>query len=391
MMGKSKCTAAVAALLSVAAQAGHCDGDAVRLYNWTNFLDPAVVLSFESENGVAVVQDSYADADEAEARLAAGGTGYDLAIVALDTVGRLMAANALRPFELNRPGQLSGPNEDLLQAQLDIVPEAAGYVVPYIWGTTGIVYDQDAVAARIPDAPTDSWALIFDPENARRLQDCGISIVDSNEEIVAAVLAYLGRDPQSKTPQDMEAAMQVLDAISPYVSWFDTAQYDKLAEGEACLAVTWSSDGLGVLADGSSQNYSYVLPKEGTNIWVDVFVVPSDTAQTDRGYQLLDHMLRPEAMALSAHNNYGIVTDTDIRARIGSVLFDHPALSLPEDVRENLYVVAPRDGPAKRELDRRWRMMKLNLDLGNASPTPTESRDGAGPVIGDTNGAHRDH
>ncbi len=362
MIRNPKIMTAIAAMVSATAQPGHSDIDAVHLYNWSHYLDPAVIRSFEAENAVPIVQDTYGDSDEAEARLASGGTGYDLAIVALDTVGRMIAAGGLRPLALEQPSQFLGQNGDLLPAQFDVVPEAAGFVVPYIWGTTGLAYDVEAVLARIPDAPLDSWALVFDPDNARRLQDCGISIVDSNAEVVAAALAYLGRDPQSNTPEDLDAAMDVLDAIAPYVQWFETAQYDNLAEGEACLAITWSSDGFEVLSEQGPAKFNYVVPKEGSNVWVDVFVIPADAEHPDRGYQLLDYMLRPEVSAISAEYNSGIVTNPDIRARIGDAMFDHPALSLPEAVRESLYVIKPRDGLGKRVLDRRWRAMMLGLN-----------------------------
>ncbi|MFW8634718.1 extracellular solute-binding protein [Cribrihabitans pelagius] len=354
-------TTKIAAALAALAAPAAADPGRVWLYNWSGYFDPGTAESFQQATGTELVLETYGEADEAEARLVARGTGYDLAVVSSETVGRLAAAGAIRQFGLAEIPNAAGLDQRLMQLYLETMPQAEGYAVPYLWGTTGIAYDRSAVLERLPDAPLDSWALVFDPDNASRLADCGITIVDSVEEVVAAALAYLGLDPQSEAEQDLDAAFGVLSAIAPYVRSFDADQYDALLGGEVCLAVAWSTDGLAPLLEQESDRYHYVVPREGTNLWADLFVIPSDASNFEVSHQLVNHVLQPEEMAratLFTNATSGVPAS---RAKIGDPSYDIPALNLPQETRDRLYFVKPRSGEEKRELDRRWRLLQIGL------------------------------
>ena len=273
--------------------------DQVWFLNWGEYIDPETINSFQTETGISFTMDTYGEADEAEARLIARGTGYDLAVVSMETVGRMIQAGAIQKIYMTAIPNAAGVDQQLLDVFLQSMPSADGYVLPYLWGTTGIAYDVKVVAERIPNAPTDSWALVFDPENAEKLADCGITIVDSVEEVLAAALAYLGLDPHTQSDQDIDAAFEVISAIAPYVRSFDSNQYDDLLGGEICLTVAWSTDALAPLLEEESERYQYILPQEGTNLWADVLVIPSDAANVEQSNQLIDHILRPDMMALA--------------------------------------------------------------------------------------------
>ena len=333
--------------------------DQVWFLNWGQYIDPEIIYSFQTETGISLTMDTYDGADETEARLIAGGTGYDLAVVSMETVGRMIQAGAIQKIEMNAIPNVAGVDQQLMDMFLQSMPRANGYVLPYLWGTTGIVYDIEAVAERIPNAPTDSWALIFDPENAAKLADCGITIVDSVEEVLATALIYLGLDPHTQTTQDIGAAMDLISAIAPYVRSFDSNQSDDLTNGEICLAISWSSDGLEPLLGEESERYRYYLPKEGTNLWADVFVVPSDAANIEHSNQLMDHILRPDMMALATLYTLTNNAVPASRATIDNPIFELPALAFPQDMSVPLFFVRPRDGHEKRTLDRRWRRLQI--------------------------------
>ena len=356
----TKIAATLAAAAALAAPAA-ADPDQVWLYNWSGYIDPETVQSFKDATGTEIVLDTYGDADEAEARLIARGTGYDLAVVASETVGRLAEAGAIRKFSLSDIPNAAALDHELMQIFLTSVPQAEGYAVPYVWGTTGIAYDRSAVLERLPDAPLDSWALVFDPENASKLADCGISIVNSVEEVVAAALAYLGLNPQSQSEQDLEAAFGVLSAIAPYVRSFDSYQFDALMDAEVFLAVAWSTEGLAPLLEQESDRYQYVIPKEGTNLWADLFVIPSDVSNLDASNQLVNHVLQPKEMARATLFTYATNSVPASRAEIGDPSYEIPELTLPQETRNRLYFVKPRSGEEKRELDRRWKLLQVGL------------------------------
>ncbi|UWQ40738.1 extracellular solute-binding protein [Leisingera aquaemixtae] len=352
-----------AALSAVSAMAGPAAADPGRvlLYNWSGYIAPDTAGRFQAATGKRLVLDTYGEADEAEARLLARGTGYDLAVVSSETVGRLVEAGAIRQIGLSGIPNAAAIDQQLMQLYLDATPQAEGYTLPYLWGTTGIAYDRSAVLERLPDAPLDSWALVFDPANASKLADCGITIVDSVEEVVAAALAYLGLDPQSRSERDIEAAFGVLSAIAPYVRAFDVDQYDALLGGEVCLAVTWSTDGLAPLLEQGTDRYHYAMPREGTNLWADLFVIPSDAGDLEASDQLMDFMLAPEMMAAAARFTNAISSVSVPEAGAGEPGFDSPAAALPLDARGRLYLLPARSGAEKRLLDRRWRLLQIGM------------------------------
>ncbi len=332
----------------------------VLVYNWSDYVAEDVLETWEEDTGFGIEIDSYANANEAEARLIARGTGYDIVVVSSETVGRIIASGGVQKLVPENFPDIVKPLPYLEDLLFSNVPEARDYLVPYMWGTTGVAYNIEEVAARIPDAPTDSWALIFDPENAKRMADCGITIVDSNEEVVAAALAYLGKNPRSKDPEDLAAAFEVLTAIEPYIADFNTEQYDDLMNGEICLSLTWSSEGLGPMLEGEG-GFQYVIPKEGTNIWADVIVMPIDAKHLELANKTINHLMNRQNLALGVEYLFGAISSEEIVDVVDSSLFEYPALSLPEDIREVLYLAPQFTGAEKEALDKRWRQLQLGM------------------------------
>lgn len=354
-------SAACAVALAIAAQAAHAESSEVWFYNWPEFIDPTVLETYEEAFGVEVHVEQYGEGNEGESRLTARGTGYDLAVVGSEAVGRLAAAGAIKRFTFSKAPNVAALDQDLWGLFLDAIPEADGYAVPYLWGTTGLVYDKVLVAERLPNVPTDSWAMIFEPENVAKMADCGVTIIDSNEEVVATVLAYLGRDPQSLRQDDLDAAFEVLSEIAPYVRSYNTDQYDELADEEVCLTLTWSTEGLGPTIEELTDRYEFVLPKEGANLWVDTFVLPVDVKNEDGAMHFMNHVLSPENLALSTSWGAAAISAPVTLELIDWDVYDRPALTLPPEVRETLFVVGARDSAQKRELDKRWRRMQIGM------------------------------
>lgn len=351
------------ALLAVAvlAQHGIAEAEEIGFYNWSEFIEPTVPESFTAEHGTKVRVEQYGEGNEAESRLAARGTGYDLAVVSAEAISRLAESGAIKKFRPSLAPNIGALDEELWRIFLDAIPEAGGYAIPYLWGTTGLVYDREKVAELLPDAPVDSWSLIFDPENAKKLAECGISMIDSNEEVVAITLAYLGKDPSSLEPVDLDAAFEVLSKIAPYIQTFDTDQYDYIADESICLSMTWSTEAMGPIIEDLTDRYDYVLPAEGANLWVDAFVMPVDTDNEEAAMRFLNHVIEPENLALSTAWGGAAISAPVTLELIDWDVYDQPALTLPPEVRKNLFVVPPRNSEQKRELDRRWRMMQIGM------------------------------
>ena len=332
----------------------------LRLYNWADYTDPELITEFEAETGVDVVTSTYTEADVAEATLLAGGSGYDLAVISLSSLVRMHEADAVQALDWSRVENADGTDDRLRMLMRNSDASAEEYTLLYLWGHTGIAYDEAAVRARVPDAPLDSWRMIFDPQVAARLADCGIGIVDSADEVVSAALAYLGRDPLSKDAADIEAAFQAIGAIAPYVKTFGSTHYDALMAGEMCVAFTWNTEGIAPNIEGENPDYRFIAPREGTNLWYDVFVFPAGAANTEAAYSFMNFLYRPENMARLAEWGYSAGALPEARALMSAELADHPGI-FPDLNATSFYNLPQRSGAEKAAFDTRWRRALLGM------------------------------
>ncbi len=182
----------------------------VHLYNWNDYFAEDTLSGFQDKTGIRPVLDVY-DANEVlEAKLFAGGSGYDLVFpTARPFAARHIKAGLYQPLDKAKLPGLGKLDPDIM-ASLAVVDPGNAYLVPYMWGTTGLGMNLDKIKATLgADAALDSWALIFDPAKAAKLAGCGISLLDDPAEVFSAALAYLGKDPNSLAQADLDAAAEL--------------------------------------------------------------------------------------------------------------------------------------------------------------------------------------
>src|SRR5690606_38227602 len=176
------------------------------------------------------------------------------------------------------------------------------HAVNYMWGTTGIGYNVDAVQERLGTDTIDSWSVIFDPEQIAKFQDCGVHVLDAADEMIPAALNYLGKDPTSKDVAEIEEAGALLQELRPYVTDFNSSAYiNAPAQGDACLAVGWSGDVLqardrAAEAD-NGVNVAYSIPEEGALMWFDMLAIPNDAPHPDNAHAFINYLMDPEVIA----------------------------------------------------------------------------------------------
>ena len=238
------------------------------------------------------------------------------------------------------------------------------YGVPYLWGTTGIGFDPAKVKAALgPDAPTDSLALIFDPANAAKLKGCGISLLDSAQEVFAAALAYLGRDPISRDPQDLEKAAAAVQAIRPYVRKFHSSQYiNDLANGDLCVAFGYSGDVFQARSRARDAKngvaIAYTIPKEGAMIWIDMMAIPKDAPHAANAIKFIDYILRPEIVAKISNTVSYANPNAKATDLVDAGLRSDPNVYPPAEVRKRLFFDKPVTPQYERLRTRAWTRVK---------------------------------
>jgi len=278
----------------------------VNVYAWDGYFDPAVLERFTAETGIAVNYQPLESNDVLLTKLLTGKSGYDV-VTAVDAVfGQEIRAGVLQKIDKSKIESWKHLDPHVLR---HVEPYDPGneHGVPFAWGTDGIGYNEALVRSIMPDAPVDSWRLVFDPAVASRFAECGIAMIDSTDLIWLAQ-AYLGQQVGSNTEQGLKEAEALLLSIRPYVRMIDNARYKSaLADGEVCIAVGWSYDieqaRLRAVEAGNGQLIKYSIPKEGSIQWVDMMAIPLDAPNVDEAHEFIDFMQRPEVAAANTNFN----------------------------------------------------------------------------------------
>jgi putrescine transport system substrate-binding protein len=233
------------------------------------------------------------------------------------------------------------------------------YAVNYMWGTIGIGYNPEKIMQRLPDAPVDSWRLIFDPAVLAKFADCGVHVLDTPDDMVPLALAYLGLDPDSKSEADIRKAGELLMKIRPYIQKFDSSAYiDALANGDICLAVGYSGDVLQsrdrALEADAGVDVQYVIPKEGAPMWFDSFVIPKDAPHPEEAYAFIDYMLRPENAAANSNFVYYANGNIDSQSFLEEDVLGDPAIYPDGETMNRLYTTTAYGPEIQRVVTRLW-------------------------------------
>ena len=331
----------------------------LNVYNWSDYIAEDTIANFEAETGIKVTYDMYDSNEVLEAKMLAGSSGYDLVVPTADFLARGREAGAYQDMDLSRIPNASNQDSEI-QAQADrmVGSNSAGLV--YMWGSTGIAYNEDMVAERLgDDAPTDSWSLILDPANAAKLEDCGIAILDAPTDVLPNVMTYLGYPGTSMDKSHFEAAGDALSAIRPYLRYINSSQsINDIANGDICAAIMWSGDAFQAAyrAEEAENGHviDYYIPNEGTNLWFDVMAIPADAKNVDNAYKFVDYMMRADVAAANVNYVWYASGNEAAMPDIDPEILSHPGIYPTEKAKEKLFVTPVYDAQTDRIVTRVW-------------------------------------
>lgn len=334
----------------------------VNVYNWSDYVDEDVLSQFTEETGIKVVYDVY-DANEiVETKLLAGGSGYDIAVPSASNMSRLREAGTLMKIDKSKIPNLKHA-WPLITERLTAYDPGNEHAVNYMWGTTAVGLNVDMVKERLGDIPLNTWDIVFKPENAAKLADCGIHIIDAPDDVIQNALNYLGLNPDSKDPGKIEQAGELLQSIRPHVQKFHSSEYiNALANGDICLAIGYSGDVLqardrAAEAD-NGVNVEYVIPKEGALMWFDSFLIPVDAPHPDEAHAFIDFMMRPEIAAKNSNYVYYANGNIDSQPMLNDDVIGDPAIYPDEETLANLFTTTTYAPKVQRVMTRVWTRVK---------------------------------
>lgn len=359
----------IKAILTAATAIGLVSGAAVaqdrtvKVYNWSDYIDEAILEEFTAETGIQVVYDVFDSNEVLETRLLAGGTGYDVVVPTGTFLARQIQAGVFDKLDKSRLSNLPNMWTDI-EERVEKYDPANAYSINYMWGTTGLGYNVDMVRAALgEDAPVDSWDLLFKPENIEKLAECGVYMLDAPAEMIPAALKYLGLDPDSKDPAEIARAGELQASIRPHIRKYHSSEYiNALANGEICLAVGWSGDVLqardrAAEAD-NGVSVEYAIPKEGAQMWFDQMAIPADAPNKAEAHEFLNYIMRPEVMAKASNYVYFANGNKASQEFLNEDVIGDPAIYPPAETVANLYTTTPYSPKIQRVVTRTWTNVK---------------------------------
>jgi spermidine/putrescine transport system substrate-binding protein len=332
--------------------------DVLHLYNWNNYISERTLERFEARCGCRVKQDYYSDNEEMLAKLEAGAVGYDVLVPTGNAVESLIRRGALRAVDRSQLPNLANVRPEMTNPRFD---PGNRYSVPYATSITLIGYNVEKLRAL--GVPTDTWALIFEPRHLEKLKG-RVTVLNSQRELLAAAMRYLGYSVQERDAARWEEAKRVVLRAKPYWATFSNSTYIKdLAIGNIWVAHGYSNDMFRAREDARAAGRPFTIgfstPKEGAVLAVDSFVLHRSGKRPDLAHRFIDFMLEGENAAdvsnLIGAGNTNAAALPFIRPEIAG----DPGIFPPAEGLARLEMLRDFDPRMRRTLSRMWTEIKV--------------------------------
>ena len=344
------CAGLCAASGAAAADRAH----ALNIYAWPEYFPAALIARFEAESGMHVNYTVLDSPQTAETILSVGSSDYDIVTMnASPELAREIPRGFWKEIDPSRIPNLHNADPKILE-QLRTVDPGNRHAVPWMWGTTGIMYNTAKIKAIAPDAPTDSLDMVFKKELAAKFAACGIDLIDSWGDILPMVARYLGQRDLSSEPRALAAVVAKLKEIRPYVRRISTSgYYQQLAEGDLCLAIGYSGDALiarrMVAESHGSIRIDYSFAREMVPFYIDSMVIPADARNAAGAQAFMNFVMRPDVSA-------------SVTRFIGFATANAAAMPLLEpSVRDNAVIYPPAAVRARFELQKSYSPEEMRI------------------------------
>lgn len=265
---------------------GNSSGRQVVVYNWGDYIDPEVNKMFTQETGIKVVYSDYANNEEMYSKVESGTVSYDVLFPSEYMIEKMINKDMLAKLDLSKISNYEKIDERFKSLPYDPNNE---YAVPYMWGTMGIVYNKTIV-----NEPVDSWNVMWDEKYAKQ-----IFMYDSERDSIMVALKKLGYSMNTRDEKELEEAKAELIKQAPLVlAYVGDEGKNKMINGEAALMLAWAGDAMLMISE--NPDLEYVIPKEGSNYFVDSMVIPKNAAHMEEAYEYINFLCRPDIAAKNA-------------------------------------------------------------------------------------------
>jgi putrescine transport system substrate-binding protein len=337
----------------------------VNFFNWSDYIEPSVLTDFTAATGIRVQYDTFDSNDILETKLLAGKSGYDVVVPTAYFLQRQIKAGVFRKLDKSKLPNLANAWDEISR-RLDVYDPGNQYAVNYMWGTVGIGYNVGKAKATLGGAPIESWDVVFKPELIAKFKDCGVYMLDSSDDVLAAALHYLHLDPNSSSQADLEKAADLVAKVRPYVRKFHSSEYlNALATGDICLVLGFSGDMKQAQKRAAEAKngveIGYAIPRDGAQLWFDNIAIPKDADHPDEAYALVNYLLKPEVAAKNSNFIAFANGNAASRAFIDPAILNDRGIYPDADMMTRLYTISAHDQKTQRIMNRLWTRVKTGL------------------------------
>jgi len=334
----------------------------LNVYNWTDYIGRNTIADFEARTGIKVVYDTYDSNEIVETKMLTGASGYDIVVPTATFLERLIKTGAFLKLDKSSLPNLANMDPEIMR-RLAANDPGNLYSIDYTWGMDGLAYNPQMVRKALGTDRLDSWSALFVPAIASRLASCGIAILDAPEDAFNVALIYLGRDPNSEKPEDLDAAEALWKKVRPYIRYFHASQHtNDLATGEICLALDWNGLAIQARARGAAATppveVVYVTPTEGTVSWFDTIAIPADAPHPRNAHAFINFLMDPQVIAAITRDIGYANGNRASLAFLPPEIRDDPTIYPPPDVFAKLHPALAHTQDYSRRLNRAWTRIK---------------------------------
>ena len=351
-----------AAFALLAAPPARADEEKVlNVYSWSDYIAPDTLSEFTKRTGIKVNYDVYDSNEALEVKLMVGKSGYDVVFPsAMPFFAKQINAGLYQKLDLAKIPNAKGVDPVVL-ARLKTADPQNAYGLPYLMAGTGIGYIKSKITPLLPEPPVGSLAMLFDPKTANALKPCGVTLLDTPDEVFPAALAYIGKDPTSTSEEDLKAAGKVVSEARSAYRYFHSSSYiNDLANGSICVALGYAGDLFQARKRAreakNGVEIGIFLPKEGAVFNIDVMAIPKDAPHASNAHKFIDFLLEPKNIAaITAAVGYANAVPTS-REFIPAEIVNDPVVYPPAD--QKLYTAVLETPKFERERNRLWTRIK---------------------------------
>jgi putrescine transport system substrate-binding protein len=339
----------------------------VNVYCWYGLIDSETIKEFETETGITVRLDAYDNNEVLEAKLLASNSGFDVVFPTTNPyVAWQIQAGVYQKLDKSLLPNISELDPFVVRLMRGVDKDMV-YSLPYFWGTIGIVYNKDILDSVFLEGYSQNLELLFNPENLKRLEKYGVSLLEEGVDVIPFALLYLGKNPNSVLPEDLDLAARHLMKMRPYIKRFTSSRVvNDIVLGDTAIALVWSGEAQQAINEAKEQgkNIDYFIPPEGGVVWIDAMAIPKGAPHPKNAHAFINFLLKPHIAARIFQNTQHGIAVSDVKKYLSASVIKNEGIYPGKNILKKLFLNTPPKSPQElqfeRERTRVWAKIRLN-------------------------------